>query len=309
MDAELADARPQPGIDGGNAFKIPLLARTVVATLRDLPTGGASMTDLLEPRAIGRDLVRRDGALKVRGTATYAFETPVDIPAYCQPVQATVARGRITSIDTADAEALDGVLAVLTTRNAERLAVHRATPSSPSCRATRSPSAASSSACVVARDLRGRPPGRRPRPGHATTSSRTTSRSRADRADLYKPDKVNPSLPDRHRPRATCAAAMAAAPATVEQTYTTAMYHNNPLEPHATTALWDATGAGFAHALGLHPGRAPGPRGRRDDVRAAARAGAGDVARTSAAASARRARRTPTSCSPRWRPAPCPAGR
>ena len=34
--AELADARPQPGVDGGNAFKIPLLTRTVVATLRDL---------------------------------------------------------------------------------------------------------------------------------------------------------------------------------------------------------------------------------------------------------------------------------
>ena len=39
-DAELADARPQPGIDGGNGFKIPLLARTLVATLRDLTAGG-----------------------------------------------------------------------------------------------------------------------------------------------------------------------------------------------------------------------------------------------------------------------------
>jgi xanthine dehydrogenase YagS FAD-binding subunit len=35
-EAELVDARPQPGVDGGNAFKIPLLARAVVATLRDL---------------------------------------------------------------------------------------------------------------------------------------------------------------------------------------------------------------------------------------------------------------------------------
>lgn len=34
--AELTDARPQPGIDGGNEFKIPLLTRTLVATLRDL---------------------------------------------------------------------------------------------------------------------------------------------------------------------------------------------------------------------------------------------------------------------------------
>jgi len=35
-EAELAEARPQPGLDGGNAFKVPLLTRTVVATLRAL---------------------------------------------------------------------------------------------------------------------------------------------------------------------------------------------------------------------------------------------------------------------------------
>jgi xanthine dehydrogenase YagS FAD-binding subunit len=35
-DAELADAVAQPGLDGGNGFKIPLLARTLVAVLRDL---------------------------------------------------------------------------------------------------------------------------------------------------------------------------------------------------------------------------------------------------------------------------------
>ena len=37
MDAELAAAQPQPGLGGGNGFKIPLVRRTVVATLRDLP--------------------------------------------------------------------------------------------------------------------------------------------------------------------------------------------------------------------------------------------------------------------------------
>jgi xanthine dehydrogenase YagS FAD-binding subunit len=35
-EAELAAAVPQPGVEGGNGFKIPLAARTVVATLRDL---------------------------------------------------------------------------------------------------------------------------------------------------------------------------------------------------------------------------------------------------------------------------------
>ena len=36
MEAELAVAQPQPGVDGGNGFKIPLVSRTVVATVRDL---------------------------------------------------------------------------------------------------------------------------------------------------------------------------------------------------------------------------------------------------------------------------------
>jgi xanthine dehydrogenase YagS FAD-binding subunit len=36
MEAEMAAAQPQPGIGGGNGFKIPLAVRTVVATLRDL---------------------------------------------------------------------------------------------------------------------------------------------------------------------------------------------------------------------------------------------------------------------------------
>ena len=35
-DAELAEARPADGLDGGNAFKIPLLRRTLTTTLRDL---------------------------------------------------------------------------------------------------------------------------------------------------------------------------------------------------------------------------------------------------------------------------------
>jgi xanthine dehydrogenase YagS FAD-binding subunit len=38
-EAELVDAAPQPGIDDGNGFKVPLLARTLVATLRDLTPG------------------------------------------------------------------------------------------------------------------------------------------------------------------------------------------------------------------------------------------------------------------------------
>src|SRR4051812_43194307 len=80
------------------------------------------MTDTIEARAIGRGLPRRDGPAKVTGAATYAYETPVEHPAYCHPVQATVPRGQVTSVDTGGLQGLEGVLATLTPEHSERLA-------------------------------------------------------------------------------------------------------------------------------------------------------------------------------------------
>jgi CO/xanthine dehydrogenase Mo-binding subunit len=95
-------------------------------------------------RAIGAPRDRVDGPDKVRGTARYAFEQPVDKPAYLYPVQATIAAGRITGIDTSAAEAEPGVLAVLTHENAPKLAGPM-TPRSRSFTPTRSSSGARSS--------------------------------------------------------------------------------------------------------------------------------------------------------------------
>jgi xanthine dehydrogenase YagR molybdenum-binding subunit len=214
------------------------------------------MTDLLEPRAIGRSLVRRDGADKVRGTATYAYETPADQPAYAHPVQATIARGRVLAVDSGEAEALDGVLAVLTPFTAERLA-----------------STGDAELAVLQTDevaFRGQLVG--------VVLAETSELARqaadlvrvgydeqphdtelsADRDDLYKPEKVNPGY-ETDTDQGDVAAAMASAPVTLEQTYRTAMYHNNPLEPHATTARWDAAGDGsltlWDSTQGVHPNR------------------------------------------------------
>ncbi|MCZ2839357.1 xanthine dehydrogenase family protein molybdopterin-binding subunit [Modestobacter sp. VKM Ac-2985] len=215
------------------------------------------MTDLLEPRAIGADLVRRDGELKVRGTATYAYETPVEHPAYAHPVQATIARGRVTAMDTAAAEALDGVLAVLTPFNAERLA------------------ATDDAEYAV---LQGQDVGFRGQLiGVVVAETSELAREvadgitvryeelphdaelSADRPDLYAPEQVNAGH-ETDTAEGDVAAAMAAAEVTLERTYSTAMYHNNPLEPHATTALWESAGDGFLtlwdSTQGVHPDRA-----------------------------------------------------
>ena len=76
----------------------------------------------VQPRAIGTAVTRLDGPAKVTGTATYAFEYAVDAPLYLHPLQATIARGRITAMDTTAAEAVDGVHSVLTVFDAPRLA-------------------------------------------------------------------------------------------------------------------------------------------------------------------------------------------
>ncbi|MCW2717054.1 xanthine dehydrogenase family protein molybdopterin-binding subunit [Pseudonocardia sp.] len=193
------------------------------------------MTGLLEPRAIGRELPRRDGPAKVRGRATYAYETPVEHAAFAHPVQATVARGRVTGVDTSGAEALDGVLAVLTPFTAERLA-----------------STEDAELAVLQTDevaFRGQIV------GAVIAETSEIAREAADlvtvsydeaphdvelsagRDDLYAPEKINPAFPT-DTAQGDVAAAMAAAEVTVEQTYTTPMQHNNPMEPHASTALW-----------------------------------------------------------------------
>src|SRR5437764_13665159 len=73
-------------------------------------------------RAIGAPLDRIDGAQKVTGAAKYAYEYPIESVTYVFPVQSTIARGRVVSIDASAAQALPGVIAVLSHENAPRLA-------------------------------------------------------------------------------------------------------------------------------------------------------------------------------------------
>jgi xanthine dehydrogenase YagR molybdenum-binding subunit len=207
-----------------------------------------------EPRAVGRDLPRRDGAVKVTGTAPYAAEAAVRQPAYAHVVQATVPRGRISAVDTAAAAAVDGVLMVLTARTAETLA-----------------STDDAELAVLQDDrvaFRGQPVGLVVADGseaarHAAGLVRVRYELAphdvvlsADRADLYAPEKVNPSFPT-DTADGDVAAALAAAEVTVDATYTTAMYHNNPMEPHATTALWEGDALTLWDSTqGVHPTRA-----------------------------------------------------
>ena len=217
------------------------------------------MTETLEPRAVGTDPERRDGPHKVRGTAIYADDTPVENPVYCRIVQASIARGRVTSVDPAVAEAAGGVLTVLTPGRAERLAdtsdaeyailqddgVHfRGQAVAAVVADTFEQARYAADLVEVTYD-----------------EQQADTRFAADRDDLYTPEEVNAGYaPDTTE--GDVAAASAAAAVSVDRTYTTPMEHNNPMEPHNTTALWEPDGDDGAGMLtlwdstqGVHPSR------------------------------------------------------
>ena len=70
---------------------------------------------------IGASISRIDGPLKVAGQARFAAEFPLEGMTYAALKYSTIARGRITQIDTTAAEAAPGVVLVMTHKNAPRL--------------------------------------------------------------------------------------------------------------------------------------------------------------------------------------------
>ena len=74
-------------------------------------------------KVVGKPTDRIDGPLKVCGAAPYAYERHDVVPnqAYGHVVGATIAKGRIRSIDTSAASKAPGVLAVVTADNAGKL--------------------------------------------------------------------------------------------------------------------------------------------------------------------------------------------
>jgi xanthine dehydrogenase YagR molybdenum-binding subunit len=74
-------------------------------------------------KVIGKPTDRIDGPLKTTGTAPYAYERHNVIPnqAYGTVIGASIAKGRIASMDLGKAKAAPGVLAIVTAENAGKL--------------------------------------------------------------------------------------------------------------------------------------------------------------------------------------------
>src|SRR6476620_2708721 len=85
-----------------------------------------TITETATTSPIGRDTPRIEGPLKVSGTAMYASDFNFPGLLYGVPVEATIAKGKITRLDTAAAEKLPGVLAILHRQNIGK--IFRSTP-------------------------------------------------------------------------------------------------------------------------------------------------------------------------------------
>jgi xanthine dehydrogenase YagR molybdenum-binding subunit len=204
----------------------------------------------IRPRAIGTPLDRIDGPQKVRGTATYAFEWAVDRPTYLYPLQATVGAGRITSIDARAAVAEPGVLAVLTHHNAPRLAsaddaeffILQSEEINFRGQVVGAVIAESSEIARYAASLI--------RLGYE--ARRPDVELLTDRDDLYAPARVNAGFAT-DTSDGDLEASLALAAVTLDATYTTPCEHHNPMEPHATIAIWaDDALTLYAASQGVH---------------------------------------------------------
>ncbi len=190
-------------------------------------------------RAVGAPLDRVEGFEKVRGLARYAYEHELEHAVYALGVGATVARGEVRTVDTSSVLSLPGVLAVLWHENAPRLGAVD-DPELALLQTARVSYRNQWIAAVVADSYPAAQEAERLlRVDYDLESHDVVLRE--DHPRLYKPDKVNPAF-ETDTASGDFDGAFDAAAVTIDRTYRTPAFHNNPMEPHATVAVWDADG-------------------------------------------------------------------
>jgi xanthine dehydrogenase YagR molybdenum-binding subunit len=188
--------------------------------------------------SIGTPLDRIEGHEKVTGHAQYAYEYPLDGVAYAVLAVATIGTGSIRSFETAETRAPGSVVDVITHENAARL--QEAPGELGVLQSAQVRYRGQIIAAVIADSLEAA------QQGAARLQVRYDQQPadvvlRADHPTLYAPEHVNPSFPT-DTDDGDFDGAFAQAEVRLDETYETPTFHNNPMEPHATTAVWDDDG-------------------------------------------------------------------
>jgi xanthine dehydrogenase YagR molybdenum-binding subunit len=197
---------------------------------------------------VGEPISRVDGRAKVTGQATYAGEPAVANLVYGAVVSSTIAKGTIRTIDTTGALAVPGVLEVLTHEHSPLPASKRTfvdEAGSPgetfipfrdnAIKFNQQPVAlVLADTFEVAR--------------YAATLVRIEYDAEAHRTDIEAAmgDAYDPHwrelLPPIPKPRGDAEKALAAAAARVDFEYRAPAEHHNPMEPFASTVVWEDEG-------------------------------------------------------------------
>ncbi len=188
---------------------------------------------------VGTGIDRVDGRKKVTGGATYAAEVQVANVAHAVIVGATVGRGRITAIETRAAEAAPGVIAVVTHKNVPQLpkVTEKQDANDRVVQGLQDDAVLYHDqpiAVVVADTLE--------RAQHAAalvTAEYDATPAVGDvEAELAAAFVAETARGPAQVTRGDVAAGLAAAKVRIDTTYTTPVETHNPMEPHATIAVW-----------------------------------------------------------------------
>jgi xanthine dehydrogenase YagR molybdenum-binding subunit len=189
--------------------------------------------------AVGAPLSRVDGRLKVTGQAKYAADHDIDGVVHAVILNSTIARGRITGIDTRAAEAQRGVLKVITHRNAPKLAYRDNPVAFPfpgrRLRAFQDDAVqffGQPIAVVVATTLEAAQ--------HAADLIDVSYDAEEPATDLTRsPAEDGPPPFAQPYSRGDAQEALGSADVRMEMTFRLSRNHHNPMETHATIARWD----------------------------------------------------------------------
>jgi xanthine dehydrogenase YagR molybdenum-binding subunit len=208
------------------------------------PTAGPDPVLRAKHGLIGAPVSRLDGALKVGGKARFAAEYAMAGMVYAALRYSTVARGRITALDTRAAEAAAGVVFIMTYRNAPRM--------QPPPLFLTAPKAAGGSSLPVMQDdsihWNGEPVAivlaeTQEQADHAASLIEVAYESSTPRT--FDEARAHPRTPDSLVGQPVevlvgdAEAALEDAPHSVDLTYRTPRHSHNAIEPHAVTLAWD----------------------------------------------------------------------